>query len=276
MTTIVLEKQPVRQSLARTFGALMSRELLVMRRTFVMTAVRVVVQPLLLVFIFAYVIPSIDAGSAFGGEAGFATVLLPGLVGSAMIMQAMAAAVIPLVMELAGPRSIEDRALAPLPVQLIGVQKIASAAVQGLIAGLLVFPVALFVHAEGQAPAVEVQNWLLLALVLVAGSLLSGSIGLLIGTLIDPRQIQVLFSVVMLPVMMLGCVYFTWDQLSELRWLQIAVLLNPLVYLSEGLRATLTPQVGHMNTWAYLAVLLAGTALIAWLAVRGFTRVVRR
>lgn len=272
----MLEQQATRPSLLHTFGALMSRELLVMRRTFVMTTLRVVVQPLLLVFIFAYVIPTVDGGAAFGGGAGFATVMLPGLVGSAMIMQAMAAAVIPLVMELAGPRSIEDRALAPLPVQLIGVQKIASAAVQGLVAGLLVFPVALFVHAEGQAPAVDVQNWPLLVLVLVAGSLLSASIGLLLGTLIDPRQIQVLFSIVMLPVMMLGCVYFTWAQLSELRWLQIVVLINPLVYLSEGLRAALTPQVGHLDTWAYLTVLVAGTALLGWLAVRSFTRVVRR
>ena len=43
-------------------------------------------------------------------------------------------------------------------------------------------------------------------------------------------------------------------------------------YISEGLRAALTPQVGHLATCAYLTALLGGTALLTWLAMRSFTR----
>jgi hypothetical protein len=95
--------------------------------------------------------------------------------------------------------------------------------------------------------------------------------GLLLGTLIDPQKIQVPFALVLLPMTMLGCVYYPWSALHSIRWLQIAVLANPLVYASEGLRAMLTPQLPHMTAAAFLGVLIGGTALLCWLASRTFT-----
>jgi ABC-2 type transport system permease protein len=71
---------------------------------------------------------------------------------------------------------------------------------------------------------------------------------------------------------MLGCVYYPWAALHRIRWLQIAVLANPMVYVSEGLRAALTPQLAHMPTVAFLTVLLAGTVALCMLAMRAFTR----
>ena len=35
----------------------------------------------------------------------------------------------------------------------------------------------------------------------------------------------------------------------SLPWLQTIVLLNPLVYMSEGMRVSLTPWVQHMSLW---------------------------
>jgi ABC-2 type transport system permease protein len=175
-------------------------------------------------------------------------------------------------MELSWQKSIQDRALAPLPIPLLALQKIVAAGLQGLIGGLLVFPAVLLVHAKGQAPSVHVDNWPLLALVMVAGALLASSAGLYLGTVIDPRQVTVLFTLVLLPATMLGCVYYPWAALNHVRWLQIAVLVNPLVYVSEGLRSVLTPQVDHMPGWAFLLVLVVGTTVLCQLAMRTFTR----
>lgn len=267
-----------RASLPGTFTAMMARELRVLRRSAVSTFARVLLQPLLFVFVFAYVMPKLGGGAMFaagGHGATFSTILLPGLVASSMVTQAMMAVIFPLMMELSWQRSITDRALAPLPIGLLAVQKVTAAALQGLIGGLLVFPAVLFIHAGGQAPQVHVHDWPLLVLVLVAGSLLSAAGGLLLGTVIDPQKAPMLFGVVLLPMAMLGCVYYPWAALDHIRWLQIAVLANPLVYVSEGLRAALTPQLGHMPYAAFLAVLIAGTALLTWLSARTFTRRVR-
>jgi ABC-2 type transport system permease protein len=279
MSTVTEPAAP-RPTVAGTFAAMMAREVRVMRRSFLSTFLRVILQPLLFVFVFAYVMPKVGtagggamfAGGGSGGGPTFSTILVPGLIASSIVMQAMMAVIFPLMMELSWQRSITDRALAPLPIPLLAVQKIVSAALQGLIGGLLVFPAVLFIHAKGQAPSVHIGNWPMFVLVMVAGSLLAASGGLLLGTLIDPQKTQVLFALVLLPMTMLGCVYYPWAALHTIRWLQIVVLLNPIVYMSEGLRAVLTPQLDHMSVWVVLTVLVGGTALLCWLAMRAFTR----
>jgi len=105
---------------------------------------------------------------------------------------------------------------------------------------------------------------------LAAGSLLTASLGLLLGTLMDPRKMQMLFAVILLPATMLGCVYYPWSALHVIRWLQILVLINPMVYMTEGLRAALTPSIGHMPLWAIMLALVGGTAVFGYLGIRSF------
>ena len=85
------------------------------------------------------------------------------------------------------------------------------------------------------------------------GCLMSGALGLMFGTMFDPRTVPMLFGVILIPITFLGCTYYSWQALEPIRWLQIAVLVNPLVYLSEGFRAALTP-VPHMSLWAVYRV----------------------
>jgi ABC-type polysaccharide/polyol phosphate export permease len=118
---------------------------------------------------------------------------------------------------------------------------------------------------------VHVTSWALLIVILAAASLLTAALGLLLGTAMDPRKMQMLFAVILLPATMLGCVYYPWAALHHIRWLQIAVLINPMVYMSEGLRAVLTPELGHMPMWAVLLALLGGTVVFSYLGIRTFT-----
>jgi ABC-2 type transport system permease protein len=276
-TTVIAPPATLRPTLLQTFVAMMARDVRVMRRNFVSTFLRVLLQPLLFVFVFSYVMPKIGTGggAAFAATRGgptFSTILLPGLVASAILMQAVIAVTFPLMMELSWQRSITDRALAPVPIPLLAVQKIVAAALQAFVGALIVFPAVLLIHAKGQAPSVHVDNWPMFVLAMVIGPLLAAAGGLLLGTLIDAQRMQVLFALVLLPLTMLGCVYYPWAALDHVRWLQIVVLLNPLVYLSEGLRAALTPQVPHMPLWAILIVLVGGTIALSWTATRTFTR----
>jgi len=275
-----------RPSALRTIAAMMARDSRVLRRNAISTFSRTVVQPLLFVFVFTYVMPKIgaaslfEAGAAGAGRAGaaaagattFSTILLPGLMASMLLMQGIMATTFPLVMEFSWQRTIEDRALAPVPLAVLAFQKIVAGAVQAFVGALIVIPIVLYVHAAGQTPHAHVTNWLLLALILVAASMLTAALGLLLGTLMDPRKMQMLFAVILLPATMLGCVYYPWSALRQIRWLQIAVLFNPMVYISEGLRAVLTPGVGHLAMWAVLLVLVGGAVLIGYLGTRTFSR----
>jgi ABC-2 type transport system permease protein len=270
-------------TLIKTFAAMMAREFRVLRRTAISTFVRAVMQPLLFAFVFAYVLPKIGSGFSLGpssaaartaapGGVNFSTILVPGLMASMFLMQGMFGTTIPLVSELSWQRTIEDRALAPVPIRVLAIQKITAGAVQAFIGGLIVFPVAALVHAPGQAPSIHVTNWFLFALIMVSASTVTASLGLLLGTAADPRKIQVLFAVVLLPATMLGCVYYPWSALHSIRWLQILVLINPMVYMSEGLRAVLTPSLGHMPLWAVLLALVGGTLVFGSLALQTFRK----
>jgi len=284
IAALIADAPEPRPTLIKTFNAMMAREFRVLRRNAIATFTRAVMQPLLFVFVFAYVFPKIGGGFNLGAGAGvsagahvagginFATILVPGLMASMLLMQGIMAVTFPLVMEFSWQRTIEDRALAPVPIKVLAIQKIAAGAVQSFIGACIVFPIVLLVHAAGQAPHVHVTNWGLFALILVFASLLTSSLGLLLGTIMDPRKMQMLFAVILLPATMLGCVYYPWSALHHIRWLQIAVLVNPMVYMSEGLRAVLTPSLGHMPMWAVLLALVGGTVVFSYLGTRTFTK----
>jgi ABC-2 type transport system permease protein len=65
-----------------------------------------------------------------------------------------------------------------------------------------------------------------------------------------------MFSLVLAPMMMFGCAYYPWSALAAFPLLQVAVLFNPLVYASEGLRGALVPGVPHISTPAVIGALL--------------------
>jgi ABC-type multidrug transport system permease subunit len=280
VAALIADAPVPRPTLIRTFNAMMAREFRVLRRNAVATFTRAVMQPLLFVFVFAYVFPKIGGGFNLGGAAAagaagsinFATILVPGLMASMLLMQGIMAVTFPLVMEFSWQRTIEDRALAPVPIRVLALQKIVAGAVQAFIGAVIVFPIVLLVHAPGQAPHVHVTNWALFVFILVTASLLTSSLGLLLGTIMDPRKMQMLFAVILLPATMLGCVYYPWAALQNIRWLQIAILINPMVYMSEGLRAVLTPVLPHMPMWAVLLALVGGTVVFAYLGTRTFTK----
>jgi hypothetical protein len=186
IAALIAEAPVPHPTLLRTFNAMMAREFRVLRRNAIATFTRAVMQPLLFVFVFAYVFPKIGGGFNLGGSAAaagahttgsinFATILVPGLMASMLLMQGIMAVTFPLVMEFSWQRTIEDRALAPVPIRVLAIQKIVAGAIQSFVGACIVFPIVLLVHASGQAPHVHVTNWPLFVFILLAASLLTAS-----------------------------------------------------------------------------------------------------
>jgi ABC-2 type transport system permease protein len=248
---------------AQTFIALVERDALVLRRDIVPFLLRTAMQPFMFVFVFAYLLPKIGEGSRSFGD-----ILVPGLIASALFFQGIQAVALPLVQEFSQTKEIEDRVMAPLPVAAIAGEKILFAVLQALLSALVVFPLVYIVPLS--RPHLQIDLAVLLT-VLPLAAIVSASLGLLIGTAAGPRQIPLVFSVIVLPIVFLGAVYYPWAQLGSLRWLQVLILLNPLVYMSEGLRGALTPQYGHMHYLAVYGGLAIGAAVCTYLGIQRFT-----
>src|SRR6201991_5081306 len=260
---------------SRAFAGLFLRDLHVLLREFFPFAIRVCMNPLLFLFVFTYVIPHMSAGAAMnptGAMAGsaFSTVLLSGLMAVAIMFSGIAAVALPLAQEFGITREIDDRVMCPLPVAAVAIEKIVFSSMQSIIAAIVVFPLAYYIPST---PVVaHVNNWLYLIAILVLASVTSGALGLTIGTTVEPKQIGLIFGVVVMPITFLGCVYYPWTALSHIRWLQMGVLVNPMVYMSEGLRSALTPTLPHMPEPLILAMLVFFLALLTWLGIKGFLR----
>ena len=129
-----------------------------------------------------------------------------------------------------------------------------------------------FFEAQAHAKKRTARLVTLFVFAVIFASLLSASVGLFLGTVIEPRKITLLFSVIVLPITFLGCVYYPWGTLSPIPWLKYLVLLNPLVYMTEALRASLTPQLPHMPVWGFMLALVGGSLGVGLLAIRTFQR----
>jgi ABC-2 type transport system permease protein len=264
------------QASRAAFAALLLRDLNVLRKNFGIFAARTLIQPFLLVFVFLYVFPQIGegvGGSAGGGLGAFATVLVAGVVGLSIMFQGIQAVALPLANEFGYTKEIEDRVLAPLPVSLVAIGKVVAGAVQGLIAALIVFPIASVVHAVGVHPNLSI-DWPVLVTLSPISCIMTSGLGLILGTRISPRNISVMFGFIVLPMTFLGGTYYPWTTLSAIKlgpvpWLQSLVCLNPLIYVTEGFRAALTTA-PHMPLYVIYPVMLSFCALFLVLGCRGF------
>jgi ABC-2 type transport system permease protein len=265
-----------RVSYSRAFLGLVRRDFRVLGREIGPFLIRVAMNPLLFLFIFTYVMPHMSGGAALNPTAqmaasagGFGTVLLPGLMAVAIMFSGIAAVALPLSQEFGVTREIDDRVMCPLPIEAVAIEKIIFSALQSILAACAVFPMAYYVpstHVQA-----HVSSWPFLIAVMLLSSLLAGALGLTIGTVVNPKQIGLVFGVVVMPITFLGCVYYPWAALDKIKWLQRGVMVNPIVYMSEGLRAGVTP-LAHMPEPLILTMLSFFLVLLTWLGIRGFRR----
>ena len=253
----------VRPHAGRAFLAVLRRDVFVTVRELPSFLAQTLIQPFFFLLVFVVVL-----GGSGLVSAQYGSIMLPGLIALNAMFGALQAVTLPLVFELSWTREIDDRLLAPMPVWAVAVEKVVFAALRGLLASLLMVPIGLVMvdvdwPAGGLLPAL---------LTVVLGALVGASVGLTIGTAVPPRRINILFAVIFTPLLFTGSVQYPWTTLGDLRWFQVISALNPLTYVSEGIRASLVPAVPHLPLWICLLVPVLATVLFTLLGIRGFLR----
>jgi ABC-2 type transport system permease protein len=106
----------------------------------------------------------------------------------------------------------------------------------------------------------------------VLGAAAFSSLGLFLGAAIQPQQIGLMFGVILAPMIFFGCAYYPWAGLSVVPVMKYAVLINPLVYVAEGMRAALTPAAPHMALPVVIVALILITAFFWGLGMKFFMK----
>jgi ABC-2 type transport system permease protein len=257
--------------------ALIRRDMVVLWKHKIEFAVRTLVQPFLLCFVFLYVFPKIGQGigasSIPGAESAFATVLVPGVVGLSIMFQGIQAVAMQLAQEFGFTREIEDRVQAPCPIWLVAISKVLSGGAQGIISAIIVLPIASVVHAAGVEAHLSL-HWLEILTIVPLSCLAMTALGLLLGTSFEPRNLGLMFGFIVLPITFLGGTYYEWTRLAPVKlggfhWLQTVVLVNPLIYVNDGMRSAFT-NAPHMHLYVIYPALLAFSAVFLTLGLRNF------
>ena len=210
-------------------------------------------QPLLFIIVFGFLLPKM--GFVRGG---YTTALLPGIIAVSLALSAVQAVALPMVQDFGWTREIEDRLLAPVPTPLIASEKVIAGALQGLMSAVVVLPIARVIM--GPIQGLSVEHILPFIGVTALGAVTFSALGLLMGTAIAPQQIGLMFSIIIAPMLMFGCAYYPWRGLDRVPVMKYLVLVNPLVYVAEGMRGAITPEVPRMPivVSASALVVLAG------------------
>jgi ABC-2 type transport system permease protein len=280
-TSRSIELRPPRSAFGAsrvTLAALLLRDFVVLKKNFGEFVIRTLIQPFLLCFVFLFIFPKIGQGIGGHGasrETAFATVLVPGVVGLSIMFQGVQSIALTMSQEFGFTREIEDRVQAPCPIWLVAVEKVLSGTIQGLISAAIVLPIASVVHAAGAEANISLHWWIILTLVPLS-CVAMGSLGLVLGTSFETRNIGLMFGFVILPITFLGGTYYQWTRLNPVKlggwhWLQTIVLINPLIYMNEGMRAAFT-QALHMHLYVIYPVLVGFCALFLSIGLRNFRR----
>jgi ABC-2 type transport system permease protein len=253
-----------RTSAPGVFLAVLWRDVFVTGRELPVFLAQVILQPLLMLFVFGKVLASLGYT-----RPGYAHLLFPGVVALTAMLTALQSTALPLVLEFSFTKEIEDRLLAPIPTALVAVEKMVFAAARAMIAAVFMFPIGVLIlgsvpwHSQG-APEFVV--------ILVLGALVGAAMGLTMGTLVPPNRISIAFSLVLTPLLFTGCSQYPWPTLDRLRWFQVVTAFNPLTYVSEGMRGALVPGVPHIRPSVCVVALLISLAVFAAIGIRGFIR----
>ena len=250
---------------AQVFRALLKRDFRVAMRELPFFLLRTTLQPLMFVTVFGFLLPKMGFV-----QRGYGAALLPGILAISLAFASVQAVALPMVADFGWTFEIEDRLLAPVPIRVVAFAKIVSGVVQGVIAALFVLPIARLIM--GPIDGLTGSHLAAVVTVVVLGAMTFSTFGMVLGTAIQPQQVGLMFGFIVAPMIFFGCAYYPWAGLSAVPVMKYAVLINPLVYVSEGMRAVLTPALPHMPLVAVLIALVLLTFLFMAIGFRTFER----
>ena len=254
-------------AVCKAFWTMVKRDLVIQLRDKWEFVFRVAMLPFILILTYGYMLPKIGLLPET-----FPTQMFSGMIGMSMLITGIHGTAVPFTMDFNNLREIEDRLLAPVPVGVIAISKMAVGMIESFIGGLLVLPISLILMGSSLDICITAEKIGMLIPVLALISVASASLGLLVGTVIKPMQIAAMFPGFLMPVVFLGAIFFSWSDLGAVPLIQKLVLVNPLIYVNEALRAILTPEIRHMPFFFSIAGIIVSIGIMGYFASKRFVK----
>ena len=169
--------------------------------------------PFILILVYGFMLPTVGILPAT-----FPTHMFCGMIG--MLIAGIHGTAVPVSMDFHNLREIEDRLLASVSTRTVAYAKMFVGILESFIGGLIVLPISLIFMGSKITIQMTLSSLPLLILVLVLTAMASAALGLLVGTIVKPSQIAAMFPGFLMPVVFLGSIFYTWNQLAPLPVMQ--------------------------------------------------------
>ena len=263
--TAAVQVTPIPARASTVFLALLHRDIRVASKELPFFLLRTIMQPVLFLIVFGFLLPKMGFV-----RSGYQTALLPGILAVSLALSAIQSVALPMVQDFGWTKEIEDRLLAPVSTRVVAAEKIVAGVIQGIISALVVLPIARLIM--GPIPNLTFGHIGDVLVITVLGATAFSALGMWLGTGIAPQQIGLMFSAIVAPMMFFGCAYYPWRGLDAVPVMKYLVLINPLVYVAEGMRGALTPEVPHMPLPISMGALLVVATLFWIMGYRSFRK----
>ncbi|NGX50864.1 MAG: hypothetical protein K1060chlam2_00715 [Chlamydiae bacterium] len=202
-----------------------------------------------------------------GAHAGYAAFFVVGAIASFGFIEIVGKVGI-LMADLQGDKTINHMLVMPIRTEWVFYYMGVSWALTSAILSSLLFPVGKLLVFDGLVLA-DISYWKLI-IIFPTINLFFGFFALwLTGVLKNMRNLTSLWLRYIAPMWMFGAYTYSWHaayQMSPV--LGLVSLINPMVYVMEGMRAAMLGQAGYLPFWGSLLALWGFTALCCWDGVR--------
>lgn len=243
------------------FRALLVMDLYLLKKTIKDKLINLCIWVASSAFVATYILPF------FGMSANYGLFLLVGLCASAGLFEVFPSAA-KLVDDIKGDQVILYHMTLPLPSALVILRLMIMNALSAVILGLAVLPLGkLLLWNHFNMANLNVIKFLI---IFILASAFYGSYTIFIATRVpDMTKIGNVWMRFVYPLWFLGGYQFSWQSLRKivplLAYLNLA---NPIVYIMEGVRASILGQEGFLNFWLCCCMVILFCFFSIWLGIR--------
>lgn len=239
-----------------TFMALIERDLAVFWSTFFDRCINALIWGSLTVVVFEFIMPGVGLANygAFTAASGIASW------GFFEVTENIAR----FVSDLEGDRSITYYLTLPLPQWAVFVRLAISNALQAMLIAIFFLPLFKLILRDS-LPFADFSTGKFIIMFLL-GNLFFGFFSLFLASRINRLdEMGNVWLRIVFPMWFLGCFQFSWEVLAKMSpKMAIINLLNPMVYVMEGMRAAVLGQSGSLPFWNCCGAIIIATVIIGF------------
>lgn len=240
---------------------LVRRDMTIFCPTFLGRFINAMIWVVLTVLIFAYLLPKMGMNQNFAIFMACANIMSWGFF---EVMGNVAK----LIGDLMGSKSIEYDLTLPIPQWLVFTRIALSNTLQAMAIAIFILPITKLVLWNSFSLAYA--SWLQFIAIFIFGNLFYGFFSLWLASMIkDMSAINNIWMRVVFPLWWVGGYQFSWQTMYDTSsWFAYIDLLNPLVYIFEGVRASLLGQEGYINVWYCVGALILASIITGYIGIK--------